>query len=308
MRQLAASWSAIKRDITFMRDRLQAPIDWDRSEGGYRYKEGTAFEIPGFWLSAGETHALMIMREVWSQIQPGYLADQLAPLGRRLDQLAKEGHLTGNRIVVRAAPLRPVNPECFSLVASATTGRRRLAITYFGRNRNEASERIVSPQLLIHYRGTWYLDAWCHTREEERRFSLDCILKARIMTAPAIDQSTEILLDTYGIYPGPGARTATLHFDAEASRWVADEEWHPRQIQTHLEDGSLILKVPFDHPQELLMDVLRHGKHVEVLEPADLREAVISNLEEARAGYDRPDRKPPQVDERREICRAFVGT
>ena len=307
LQQLAVSRSTFRRDLDFMRDRLRAPIEWHRASGGYRYKEGTAFEIPGLWFSAGEIHALLLMRELLSQLQPGYLADQLAPLGRRLDQLAKAGQLTSNRIVVRAAPRRPVDPECFSLVASATTGRRRLGITYFGRNRNEESERIISPQLLIHYRGTWYLDAWCHTREGERRFALDSILTARAMKTPAVDRNVQPLFDAYGIYAGQGERTAILHFDAEASRWVADEEWHPRQIQTHLEDGSLILRVPFDHPQELLMDVLRHGKHVEVVEPADLREAVISNLEEARAVYDRPYRKPPQIAEVRAVRRAFVG-
>jgi hypothetical protein len=39
---------------------------------------------------------------------------------------------------------------------------------------------------------------------------------------------------------------------------------------------------------------LRYGKHVQVIEPADLRHAVISILDEARAAYKLPDRRPPQ--------------
>jgi len=311
LRQLAVSRSTLKRDLTYMRDRLKAPIVWDRSYGGYRYEEPEkgqpGFQVPGLWFSAEEIHALRLVPDLLSQLQPGYLADQLEPLGRRLDQLARAAQLGSNRFVVRAAPLRPVNPECFGLVASAVIRRQRLGITYLGRNRNEESERTISPQRLIYYRGTWYVDAWCHSREDERRFSLDAILTARAMTTLAVDQSTQPLFEAYGIYAGHGERTAILHFDTEASRWVGDEEWHPRQTRTHLEDGSLILRVPFDHPEELLMDVLRHGKHVEVVEPADLREAVISTLEEARAVYERPWRKPPQIAEGREIRRAFVS-
>jgi len=36
------------------------------------------------------------------------------------------------------------------------------------------------------------------------------------------------------------------------------------------------------------MDILRHGPEVEVVEPDDLRTAVIKQLTEAVAAYDRP--------------------
>jgi hypothetical protein len=42
------------------------------------------------------------------------------------------------------------------------------------------------------------------------------------------------------------------------------------------------------------MDVMRYGKHVRVIEPEDLRQAVISILDEARAAYELADRRPPQ--------------
>ena len=37
------------------------------------------------------------------------------------------------------------------------------------------TEREVSPQRLVHYRDNWYLDAWCHLREDVRSFSIDAI-------------------------------------------------------------------------------------------------------------------------------------
>lgn len=298
LRKLSVSRSTLKRDLEFMRERLHAPIIWDRARSGYRYEEPAKgevpFQVPGLWFSTEEIHALLLVRELLGQLQPGYLSDQLEPLERRLNDLVEASGFSSERIVVHPTPLRPVNPEVFDQVAVATINRKRIGINYFGRHRNEESERMISPQSVIYYRGTWYLDAWCHTREDWRRFALDSIRAVRTMKTAAIDRPLHPQFNAYGIYAGHATRIATLHFDPEASRWVADEEWHPQQNRTVMEDGSVILRVPFDHPQELVMDVLRYGKHVKVIEPEDLRQAVISILDEARAAYEPPYRRPPQ--------------
>ncbi len=41
-----------------------------------------------------------------------------------------------------------------------------------------------------------------------------------------------------------------------------------------LEDGSYELRLPYAHAPELLMDILRHSRHVTVLAPPELAEAV----------------------------------
>ena len=61
--------------------------------------------------------------------------------------------------------------------------------------------------------------------------------------------------------------------------------WHPEQKVTHQKDGSLVLEVPFTDIRELSMDVLRQGHHVEVLEPVELRNEVISELKSALKIY-----------------------
>ncbi|WP_413891452.1 helix-turn-helix transcriptional regulator [Candidatus Aalborgicola defluviihabitans] len=34
---LEVSWATLKRDLAYMRDRLNAPIEFDRDAGGYRF-------------------------------------------------------------------------------------------------------------------------------------------------------------------------------------------------------------------------------------------------------------------------------
>ena len=48
---------------------------------------------------------------------------------------------------------------------------------------------------------------------------------------------------------------------------------------------AYVLQIPFAEPTELLMDILRHGHEVEVLEPASLRQAIQDELGLMRGVY-----------------------
>jgi predicted DNA-binding transcriptional regulator YafY len=131
------------------------------------------------------------------------------------------------------------------------------------------SERAVSPQRLVHYRATWYLDAWCHTRERLLRFALDAIEHAEALDTKAKElplKQVEAEMDRgYGIYAGAEPSWVTLAFGAQAAQWVSREEWHPDQRGQWLPDGRYQLEVPYTDPNELAMDILRHADEVEVI-------------------------------------------
>ena len=79
---------------------------------------------------------------------------------------------------------------------------------------------------------------------------------------------------------GPGA------FTSQAAPWISREEWHPEQQGRWLDDGSYELKLPYVDETELVMDVLRQGEQVKVVQPAGLREAVKRRLGLAMQAYD----------------------
>jgi proteasome accessory factor C len=66
---------------------------------------------------------------------------------------------------------------------------------------------------------------------------------------------------------------------------VAEEVWHPQQEGKRLEDGSYELKIPYRDSRELVMDILRHGADVMVIEPAELVEEIRSQLKGALDRY-----------------------
>ena len=84
----------------------------------------------------------------------------------------------------------------------------------------------------------------------------------------------EVLASGYGIFSGKKVQWATLRFTPERARYVAMEEWHPKQRASWGKDGSYVLDVPYSSEAELLMDILKFGADVEVMNPSALRESV----------------------------------
>jgi predicted DNA-binding transcriptional regulator YafY len=174
-------------------------------------------------------------------------------------------------------------------VATALAQRKRLHIAYTARGNGHATEREVSPLRLVHYRDNWYLDAWCHLRDDVRSFSIDAISrlelldeKAKEVTAKAIDQA---LGTGYGIFKGAPQGWAKLRFTPERARWVAGECWHPLQESVFEADGSYVLSFPYSDDRELVGDIMRFGADVQVLGQAALRTRVQKGLIAAVAGY-----------------------
>jgi predicted DNA-binding transcriptional regulator YafY len=295
MRQLECTESSIYRLMRLMKERLHAPIEWSDEQEGYYYREesgGGAYELPGLWFSAEELQALLVFDAMLENLEPGLLGEHLAPLRGRLNQLLEHRRLglseASRRVRILSMAAKQAGAH-FRTVAAATLRRRQLHITYAGRGRGKTSERDISPQRLVHYRDNWYCDAWCHLRRELRSFSVDRIGRARELDAPAENVSERVLNEhyasAYGIFAGKANKTATLLFSAERARWVADERWHPRQVGRFRIDGRYELRIPYRDDRELVMDILRHGAHVEVLAPTSLREAVRAQLVAALNQY-----------------------
>jgi predicted DNA-binding transcriptional regulator YafY len=167
--------------------------------------------------------------------------------------------------------------------------RKRLALRYQARGSGQATEREVSPLRLVHYRGNWHLDAWCHLRNELRNFALDAIVDARLLEVAAKEMPDAelhaLFAPSYGIFSGNSIEWAQLLFTPERARWIATEQWHPQQKGEWQADGSYLLRIPYADHRELIMDVLKHGEHCEVLGPPGLRQQVAEQVKAMAEKY-----------------------
>jgi predicted DNA-binding transcriptional regulator YafY len=266
-----------------------------RFEGGDTTAAPGQHQLPGVWFNQAEIHALLTMHQLIAGLDAGgVLGRHLQPLLDKLHGMAGasegESRELMKRVKIASPARRPVPSRWFELVGSALLRRQRIAMLYFTRGKRAESQRTVSPQRLIHYRNTWYLDAWCHSSEGLRRFALDAVRGAQVLDQKARDvalKTVQAELDGgYGIFSGKALQQARLRFSPEAAQWVAHEEWHPAQQLTPLPDGALEMRLPYADATELAMDILRHGAQVKVLAPAALAQRVAEGLRAAAAQYD----------------------
>lgn len=293
---LGISWATLKRDLAYLKDRFNAPIIHDREVGGYRFAPpniGPKYELPGLWFNADEMYALLAMHQMLSELEPGLLTPHVAPLLSRLETIAgvdgRQFYDVSKNIRLARTGTRRKNPEHFSIVTRAILVQKQIHIRHFNRPRNEYTERDLSPLRMVFYRNNWYLECWCHTREALRRFSLDAIDSVKMLDSAVQTVSSKEIEDefggSYGIYGGKPTQKAVLKFSIHASRWVENEEWHPAQVGQYDADGHYILEIPYADPTELMMDILRQGHHVEVLEPAELRLRIRKEAELMASAY-----------------------
>ncbi|MEN8107026.1 MAG: WYL domain-containing protein [Pseudomonadota bacterium] len=177
--RMECSDSTARRVVRFLRDYLNAPLVYDRERNGWYYdsKQNNHYELPGLWFSSEELYALLVSHHLLSDLQPGFLSEHIAPLQTRIEKLLEQQHIQRpaihERIRILQMAARPSDMQNFRRLAGSLLRGEQVKVLYHGRERDETTERIISPQRLVYYRSNWYLDAWCHLKKGLRTFSLD---------------------------------------------------------------------------------------------------------------------------------------
>jgi proteasome accessory factor C len=264
--RLECSEVTVKRLVGLMRDHFDAPIVYDRNRNGYYYDTETGahtYELPGTMVQCRRAlgtadlphHAAKNFVWHYSEIRLRELQNRIEKL-LALDKSSAERKLECIKIIPIASRQNVKNPWFAKIASEHYSNNQRLDLIYEARVATEhTSERSVSPQNLVYYRDNWYLDAWCHLRNKLRTFALERIKSAIRQEEPAQSVDRQQLEDyfsaAYGIFSGNAQHIAKLKFTPERARWVADEQWHPKQTGRLHKDGSYELHVPFGDHREL---------------------------------------------------------
>ena len=136
---LGISRATLRRDLEYMRNRLNAPIVFDRFAGGYcfdsaRPQIGGQYELPGLWFSSAEIHALLTMQHLLANLDPGgILTPHIQPLMARLNALLGTAENTAEeirrRVLVIGVGQRQLMLDHFERVGSALVRRKQLHST-----------------------------------------------------------------------------------------------------------------------------------------------------------------------------------
>jgi predicted DNA-binding transcriptional regulator YafY len=281
-----------QRSIEYFRDRVLAPLEYAPEHKGYFYSDPN-FQLPVLRISEEELLALLISRKLITEASAGFLGDELGRVSRRLGSL-----LTAN-LPGRADPqdafsfrwkgINPTAPQTFKTATAALLKGNLLSFRYHAPSATGDVLRTVEPHHMVNYMGNWHLIAYCHLREAWRDFLLarmtECQLTVTSFPTRPKDAWQPLLQDTFGIFQNTRKFDVVLRFTPERARWVKAEVWHEDQSEVVEADGALIRTIPASHEAEIMMEILKHGAQVEVLEPVWLRKKVADEIRTAAENY-----------------------
>ncbi len=290
---LECSLSTFKRLAKVLREQYHYPICYSKVYHGYYYDSTKAMPISGLWFNANELQALLIVRHMLERLQPSLLSEYFNSLAEHVDKLLASTGKTPAHIAKRIniVPIahQSIASDIFLPLCRAVLQRTALTIQYCDIE-GHYSKRTVSPQRVIYYRNNWYLDAWCHVRQDLRTFWVASIQSLEIAEQNVQNVEEETLVrhleSSYGIFSGLPSHTAHLRFTGRAAMRIRGSEWHPLQEEQHNPDGSVELWVPYSDHRELVLDIMRYGAEVQVLAPVVLKKEVIAQFKKALAVYE----------------------
>ena len=288
------------RDLDFLRDQCQAPLEYDRHEQSYVLTEPT-YSLPLITLSQGEVFALFFAEKVLRQYRGTPYDEELRTAFRKVaeflpEQVTVDPAMLEGLLSLDLGPVPVPEAETFRIVLDALLGRRPLNVRYASFSAGRTLERRIEPYRIYNWRGTWYVAAFDHRRGQVRDFAL-----ARIRSARALDERYRIpddfdfdryMADAFAIEKGTRPVNVAIRFSLQQSRWIRERQWHPTQrIQERL-DGGCVVRFRVAGLVEVKRWVMQFGADAEVLAPKSLRGQVHRELERAAGKYHQSRRRP----------------
>jgi predicted DNA-binding transcriptional regulator YafY len=166
----------IRRDIEFMRDERNAPIEYDRVRRGYFYAEPT-YQLPLVQMTEGELLGLYLSERMLRQFHgTPFEADLRQAIAKLADMLPDNVTVRldsiGDFMSVLPAVEAEYAPDSFCALLRAVVGQRRLNMVYWTASRNETTRRDFDPYELSLVDDGWYVFGYCHKAAEIRQFAV----------------------------------------------------------------------------------------------------------------------------------------
>jgi proteasome accessory factor B len=281
-RELEVSAKSIYRDLEFIRDRLELPVEYDAVQNGYHYTEEVS-SFPTLQITEGEFFALLVAEKALQQYRGTTFEKPLVSAFRKMSASLPETISLNladwqETISFRTSAQPKVDLEVFEALAKATAQRQQLTLTYRKPGRQEAEPRTVDPYHLANVNGEWFLFAYCHLRQAIRTFVPTRIqaitATGKRFTRPKDFSLKKSLRDSFGVHSGQGEFRIRIRFAEVVADYIREKKWHPSQELRELPDGGVDLELTLSSLVEIQRWILGWGGHAVVLFPPELKAAV----------------------------------
>ena len=268
------SVKTIWRDIEFMRDRMNLPIEYDQRRHGYFYTEHVE-TFPNLQITEGELFALLVAEKSLQQYRGTPYEKPLLAALRKLERTLPDTvslNLSDweQTISFRTSATPVQDIPLIDTLARAAAERAELRLVYRKPNR-QPEDRVVHPYHLANVNGDWYLFAFDRLRSAIRTFAPARITSVERTGAtfarPQRFDLDQLLRDSFGIHSHQGDFEVVVRFTADVADYIREKRWHPSQEVRELDAGSIEIRLRLGSLIEVKRWILGWGASAQVLAP-----------------------------------------
>src|ERR1039457_2998858 len=161
--EIEVATKTIHRDIEFMRDRLNLPIEFNPAKNGYFYT-GEVRAFPTMQITEGELFALVVAEKAPQQQRGTGFEKPILSAIRKMEQALPDTISLNladieQTISFRTRAEQILNLDVFDALARAAAHRQQIELVYRKPGQKKAGPRLVDPYHLANINGEWYLFA-----------------------------------------------------------------------------------------------------------------------------------------------------
>lgn len=292
-KEFEISTRSVKRDVEYMKDSLNLPIEYDRVRGGFYYTK-PVHAFPTVAVTEAEVFALFVAQKAIAQYQGTPFQAPLEAAFRTLTgQLDQSAQFTMSNLdgVLSFRPFAPEDTDLavFQTITRAIQERRAVRFLYRNLGASKAQRRHVRPYHIACIENHWYLFAFDIDRGAMRTFVLtrlrEPVLTGERFTIPQKFNASEYLRDSFSAFKGDQDYEIVVDFDAWAADLLRGRKWHASQRITELPSGGMRLSMRLSSLEEADRWVLNWGTHATVVRPQALVERIRATAKELSDRY-----------------------
>ena len=175
-------------------------------------------------------------------------------------------------------------------VMEAMTENLEVVIDYHKYTKAEAETVTIHPYAVKEYAKRWYIVAYCEERKGLRVYGLDRVKRMEVTGRQFRMKSgfdvDEIFSTSFGIYlPSGKGQIIKFKVSENEAKFLRDLPIHRSQEEVGKDGDSVIFSIFVCPDKNLIMEICKHGNRIEVLSPAEVREAVRDELAKALEQY-----------------------
>ena len=280
----------VKRDLAFLRDEFNAPVEYCRKNKGY-YFTVDGWSLPLQKITEGDLlsffiaeNALKLTGQNASALQ---LKHSLAKIALLLpDEVVVNLTTLGENISFESLPYAPADSLRLKQLAVFAISQQTIEFDYYSPHKQRKTHRRADPYLLHNFAGDWFAVSYDHLRKDFRDFHIGRMSNVK-ETASYFKKLKSFNAEDYlkrGFLMMRGGRLTevVIHFDAYQAQWIRERGlFHPEEKREELPDKSLKLsfKIGAQGLEAVARFCLQYAGHCRVEKPKKLKEIVRKKLQ-----------------------------